>query len=93
MERLTECIVFCSGFIVPILALWAVACLYTRRSGIQCYASQIIYFATLLMISGLTIRTVMVDDCCWLVHMGSLGVMIVSGVMRRPSESDFLVSL
>ena len=93
MERLIDCLVFCSGFTVPLLALWAIACLYTLRSGIQCYASQIIYFATLLMISGLTVRTVMADDGCWLAHTASLGVMVVFGVMRRPGESDFLVGM
>lgn len=93
MERLLECALHYSNFIVPILALWAIACLYTVRSGQQCRTSQVVFFTTLLAISGLTVRTVMADDCCWLIHTASLGVMVVSGVMRRPGEQDMLMGM
>ena len=91
MERLIETVVLCSGLLVPLMAVWAIACLYCARNGGQCYATQIVYFSTLLTIAGLTVRTVMADDCCWLIHTASLGVMIVVGVMRRPSEANVLL--
>ncbi len=84
MERLVETVVHCSALVVPLLAIWAIACLYCSRSGCGCHATQIVFFATLLMIAGFTVRTVLVDDGCWLIHTASLGVMIVFGTMRRP---------
>ncbi len=84
MERVIECIVDYAGFIVPLLALWAITGLYSQRAGCQCIGSQMLFFCVMLMISGMTVRTVIADHGCWLVHTASLGVMIVAGVMRRP---------
>ena len=88
MERLIESAAFCSVLVVPLLAMWAIAGLYIMRSGCQCMLTQIIYFMALLAIAGLTVRTVMANDGCWLIHTSTLGVMIVFGVMRRPAESE-----
>ena len=90
MEQLIESVASYSALAVPMLAMWAIACLYTARTGCQCTLTQIAYFVALLAISGLTVRTVLVDDGCWLIHTASLGVMIVSGVMRRPAEREVL---
>lgn len=84
MERAIDCIVDYAGFIVPLLALWAITGLYSLRAGCQCVASQLLFFFVMLVISGMTVRTVVVDDGCWLIHTASLGTMIVAGVMRRP---------
>lgn len=84
MERVIECIVSYAGFIVPLLALWAIAGLYSLRAGCQCVATQLLFFSVMLLIAGITIRTVLANDGCWLVHTASLGVMVVAGVMRRP---------
>ena len=86
MERWVECIHCYAGLLVPLLALWAISCLYAARSGCQCHATQIIYLATMLVVAGLTVRTVTANDGCWLVHTASLGVLIVVGVMKRPAE-------
>jgi hypothetical protein len=88
MERIIECVVGCSGLFVPVLALWAVTALYTMRSGVQCTASQVLYFLALLIMAAMTIRTVIANDGCWLVHTSSLGVTIVAGVMRRPEAAS-----
>ena len=84
MEQFIESIASSAGILVPLLALWAIIGLYTQRSGGQCVATQVLYLSVMLFIAGITIRTVMVDDGCWLVHTASLGVLVVSGVMRRP---------
>jgi hypothetical protein len=84
MERVIEGVVDYAGFIVPLLALWAIAALYSLRTGCQCIATQLLFFSVMLLISGITVRTVMSDDGCWLVHTASLGMMVVAGVMRRP---------
>ena len=66
------------------LALWSITCLYTQSAGCRCCVTEGAYFLTLLIIAGVTIRTIMVNDHCWLVHTVSLGAMTVAGVMRRP---------
>lgn len=88
MERLIESAALCSSLAVPLLALWSVACLYTLGVGRHAVATQLIFFLVLLAVAGLTIRTVMANDGCWLIHTSTLGVMIVSGVMRKPSDSE-----
>ncbi len=84
MERVIECIVDYAGFMVPLLALWAIAGLYSLRAGCQCVATELLFYCVMLLISGITVRTVLADHGCWLVHTASLGTMIVAGVMRRP---------
>jgi hypothetical protein len=87
LEQFIESIASSAGILVPLLTVWAIVGLYTQRSGCQCVASQILYLSVMLFIAGITIRTVMVDDGCWLVHTASLGVLVVSGVMRRPEAA------
>ncbi len=86
MEQFIDSIASWSSVLVPILAVWAIAGLYTQKSGCQCPATQLLYLTVLLFIAGLTIRTVIVDDECLLIHTATLGVMVVSGVMRRTEE-------
>lgn len=88
MERLIETAAMCSALAVPLLAMWAITCLYTTRAAHLAWATQLIYFVVLLAVAGLTVRTMMANDGCWLIHTSTLGVMIVSGVMRKPSDSE-----
>lgn len=92
MERLVDSICLCSGFVVPLIALWAVMGLYTLRPGKKCCVTESAYFLALLLNAGVTLRTVTINHDCWLVHTLSLGVMIVAGVMRRPAESELQLS-
>lgn len=85
MERLIELIVLCSGFTAPLLTILATTSLYVRRAGCECPVAQLLFFFALLFVSGLTIRTVMLDDGSWLTQAASLGVLIVAGVARKPS--------
>ena len=84
MEQFIESIASSSGILVPLSTVWAIVGLYTQRTGYQCVATQVLYLSVMLFIAGITVRTVMVDDGCWLVHTASLGTLVVSGVMRRP---------
>lgn len=88
MEDLIGSICVCSSWLVPALALWAVASLYTQCGEKTCSVTEAGYFLALLVISGITIRTVMTDGNCWLVHTASLCIMVVAGVMRRPVGSS-----
>ncbi|MEZ6135913.1 MAG: hypothetical protein R3C53_13480 [Pirellulaceae bacterium] len=94
MQPFIEYFVLAAVLVVPLLALWAIAGLYSTRAGSPCHVTQVFYLATLLMIAGLTVRTVMANDSCWLIHTASLGIMIVFGVMRRPlGDADWDLQL
>lgn len=84
MEPVIDTIVHFSSFMVPALALWAIAALYMQRSDVECALTQLFYFGTLLLISFVTLRTITSNDGCWLVHTATLGITIVAGAMRRP---------
>ncbi|MEM7475162.1 MAG: hypothetical protein AAF483_09240 [Planctomycetota bacterium] len=87
MEDLFEFCVFGSDFFVPIAAIWAVASLYTLKSGCRCKITECGFFAALLLVAICTVRTVLANEACWLVHTATLGLLIVAGVMRRPAET------
>lgn len=89
MEQLINSLVHLSGYVVPVLAIWATFCLYAARESRQSAVMQIVFFATLVAIAGLTARNVFVNDCNWLNQAASLGAMIVFGVMRKPGEDEF----
>ncbi len=86
LEQLIEAIVSYASFLVPLLAIWAIAGLYTQQPGCQCIATQVLYLSVLLFIAGITIRTVTNDGEGLLIHTASLGTLVVFGVMRRPDE-------
>lgn len=88
MDGLVGFVVLCSGLAAPILTMWAVVGLYTQQPTCKCPLPKFLFFLALLIVSGLTIRTVVVDDGRWLTQASSLGVLIVAGAMRRPSEHD-----
>ena len=82
MEEWIASIDACSGLLVPILTAWAIGCVrITREDGMG--VCELIYFATLLLVAVLTVRTVVADDLCWLIHTASLGSLIVAGAMPR----------
>jgi hypothetical protein len=88
MDRAVESIASFPSLLVPMLVLWAIVGLYSLRSGAQCTATQVLYFAILLFVSLVTVRTVVADDGYWLPHTASLGTLIVAGVMRRPETAS-----
>lgn len=87
MEPFISSLVNFSAFIVPALAVWAIAALYMQRETVACTQTQLLYFATLLVIAVVTLRTITTNDGCWLIHTATLGITIVAGVMRRPASS------
>jgi hypothetical protein len=84
MERLLDCVASFPVMVVPALALWAIIGLYSMKSGSHCSVTEMLYFCVLLFVSGFTVRTILVDDGCWLAHSASLGALVVAGVLRRP---------
>lgn len=82
----------CAGsvLIVPLIALWAVGLLYTLKSGMRCHLTECVFFFCLMIVAISTIRTVAVNDSCWLQHTAALGVMVVAGALRKPSTEPTL---
>jgi len=58
--------------------------LFIRPAGCECPVAQMVYFVAFLFVSGLTMRSVVVDDSAWLTQAASLGVLVVAGVLRKP---------
>ena len=88
MEQLLLSVAECSLWLVPVIAMWGVACLYWGRFGGYGAIPQVVYFTCLLGIAGLTLRTMLDNDGCWLIHTASLGMMIVLGSMLRPHMEE-----
>ena len=76
------------AILVPLIAVCAIGCLYALEAGHRCPVTESMFFLALMLIAGCTLRTVIVNEGCWLVHTASLGCMIVAGVMRRPVNFD-----
>ncbi|MEM7559774.1 MAG: hypothetical protein AAF394_11685 [Planctomycetota bacterium] len=80
----------CYGnFVVPVLAIWAIASLYTIKPGCHCAITEGFFLVALVLIAVCTIRTVAAMEACWLVHTACLGVTVVAGVMRRPESTEW----
>ncbi len=92
MEYVIELAAEYSGAIAPGLAVWATLLLHMQPKDKCCSVSQVWYFVSLLFVSVLTVRATMSHDPMWLANAASLGVLIVSGVLKRPvDEMDSLV--
>jgi hypothetical protein len=76
-------------WIVPamsILSLWiARLCDDDRVRSI----AERIYFGMMIVVATGTLRTILADDACWLLHTGSLCMMVVGAVFPQSHlESD-----
>jgi len=78
----------CLPWVVPCLAL---AGLWTAKSSenrqLQRTAERI-YFAAMLLVAWVALRTVIANEGCWLLHMASIGAMVLGAtfpVSENPS--------
>ena len=92
MERLIELIGDYSDVMSPAVAIWSISLLYLQPKDADRQVSQLLFFGSMLLIAGLTVRTTMMNPERWLIHAASLGCLIVSGVMRRPSATESILS-
>jgi hypothetical protein len=53
--------------------------------------SERVFFAMLLLLAGITLRTIAANDQAWLLHTTSLGIMIVGAVI--PTQTDNLEAM
>ncbi len=72
------------GFLLPwavpciaISGLWIAKCsdnLHLQRS------SERVYFAAMLLVAWAALRTIIANEGCWLMHMSSIGLMVLGGI-------------
>ena len=75
-----ELVADCFVWFIPISAaigLWLAR--FSVDSDLRLW-SQRAFFASLLLVAGGTLRTIMVDDPSWLLHTLSLGIMVVGAI-------------
>lgn len=75
---------------VPGLALaglWFARASHDRT--LQILAERI-FFAVMLIVAAATLRTILANDGCWLLHMGSIGMMVLGATLPQmePQVSD-----
>ncbi|MFO0011342.1 MAG: hypothetical protein ACK553_01235 [Planctomycetota bacterium] len=70
-------------WLVPILSLLS---LWIARlcddSRVQSNAERI-YFIMMVIVAMATLRTMLADEPCWLLHTGSLGAMVVGAIFPQ----------
>ncbi len=82
------------GFFLP----WVVPCiaicgLWVAKSSesVQIQRSgERIYFAAMLLVAWVALRTVLANEGCWLMHMSSIGLMVLGATYPAsdPSHSE-----
>lgn len=88
MEIAVNGIGLLSQFLVPLLALWAVAVLHAAKAEDR--LSEALFYLTFLLVAGLTIRTMLCNDNRWLIDTFSLGLMVVGGVTKKSQDPEEL---
>ena len=78
---------------ISLAGLWIAQCsenLHVRRTA------ERFYFAAMLLVSWVALRTVLANDGCWIIHMASIGVMVLGATYPTSEhavaefENDFV---
>ena len=81
---------FLDGFFPWLVPFIAFASLWVARLGrderIQRNVERV-YFASMLIVAAITLRTILADDGCWILHTGSLGFMVLAAAMPKPESA------
>ncbi len=72
---------FTVSWSLPLLALILVWLCRYSHDQVAKVVSERLFYAVLLFLAGITLRTVAVNDPAWLLHTTSLGVMVVGGIV------------
>ena len=70
----------CIPWIVPILALAGLWIARLCEDARIRSAAEACYFGAMVVASMITLRTILADDNCWLLHTSSLGLMILGAI-------------
>ena len=78
----------CFPWIVPAIALsglWVAKSIEDKR--VQRLGERV-FFAALMLVAGATLRTMIANDSCWLLHTASMGVMILGAIFPHAETSN-----
>lgn len=80
----------CSWFpylvpVVALLGLWVARCSTDRQ--VRKIAERA-FFALLIVVAGGTLRTIVAEDHCWLLHTTSFAVMVVGALVPGASTTS-----
>jgi hypothetical protein len=64
--------------IIAVIGLWIAR--LANNDDMRSHAERL-FFVAFVIVAGGTLRTMVADDPCWLIHTTSLGVMIVGAVI------------
>ncbi len=88
----------CLPWIVPVIAIIG---LWVAKATDDCSVQRIaerIYFAAMLLVAAVTLRTVVENEGYWLLHMASIGIMALGATSTQvnptssEAESDIAMS-
>jgi hypothetical protein len=83
----------CVPWIVPVVAiigLWIANLSLDKRLK---HFAQRTYFAIMLLVAWCTLRTVLDNEGCWILHTGSMGLMVIGAIFpTSDSEADGLLA-
>jgi hypothetical protein len=85
------------AWVVPTVAIVG---LWMSRSSLDKRVERIAertYFSAMFLVAAATFRTVVADDGCWLLHMGSMGIMVLGAALPKSNptteiDGDFIWS-
>ncbi|WP_372721879.1 hypothetical protein [Novipirellula sp.] len=82
MSDLSQTLRIVDAIILPLLAL-AILCLSKVSHGDLARWSERQFYIALLVMTFVTMRTVALSGDAWLVHTGTLGIMIIGSLVVR----------
>lgn len=72
---------FGMSWALPLLALILLWLCRFSHDAVAKLVSERLFYAVLLFLAGVTLRTIAINDPAWLLHTTALGVMVVGGII------------
>ncbi len=81
----------CLPWIVPFIAISGLWIAKSSENLQLQRTAERIFFAAMLLVAWVALRTVVANEGCWLIHMASIGAMVLGATFpaREGSSSEF----
>lgn len=82
----------CLSWVVPFLAIVGLG---IARTSVDSRVQRLVertYFAAMFLVAAATLRTVIIDEGCWLLHTVSMGAMVLGAAIPKSKTSEDLDS-
>ena len=87
MPELATLTVLMEAMFVPAIGI-VVLMLAKLTEGHQARKSERTFYVSLVIMTVITARTVALQDPCWLIHTGTLGMMVVGALTIPPQPNS-----